>query len=151
MQKQSTRYNTEVDEDGVLLPGLYSQDFSKGGKTRTEEQDQTDIRQIIARSQNGADFTHISTAIAKFGDFSNAPTYGEALQQIIDAEHLFASMNSSTRARFENDAEKFVAFVTNPTNADELVTLGLANKRESIPVPTPPTPAENPPETEETS
>lgn len=65
---------------------------------------------------------------------AHAPTYGdclpidyvEALDLVAKAETMFSELPSSIRDRFENDPEKFLAFVQDPKNTEEAIKLGLA-------------------------
>jgi len=61
--------------------------------------------------------------------YMNIPAieYHEALNMIAEANSMFAELPSSVRDKFANDPEKFLEFVQNPKNNDELVDMGLAN------------------------
>lgn len=143
---QSTRDGNELDSEGFKLPGLFSVDCSQGGKTKSDQADQTDIYKMIERAKRGGDLTHIALGIAKYGDFSQAPSFGEAMQQMIEAQLLFDQLPSKLRKRFENEPEQLTAFVMDPENLDELVDLGLAEKTPAPPAPPePPAPPDPPP------
>lgn len=60
-----------------------------------------------------------------FGDFSELPTYQEALNTVISAQQGFAALPSNVRDRFHNDPEEFLKFVHTEGNDDELRKLGL--------------------------
>lgn len=64
-----------------------------------------------------------------YGDFSDAPTFQEALAIVETATEQFMNLDARTRARFENDPSKFLEFATDPRNMEEMVTLGLAETR----------------------
>jgi len=52
--------------------------------------------------------------------------YHEALNIVADAESMFEELPSTIRAQFENDPHKFLEFVQDPNNLDEMRELGLA-------------------------
>ena len=59
------------------------------------------------------------------GGFAEVFDYQSALNAVLAAEEAFMQVPGDIRARFEHDAGKFLAFVDDPANADELVRLGL--------------------------
>ena len=59
------------------------------------------------------------------GGFAEVVDYQSALNAVIRAEEAFMSVPGTIRARFDHDPGKFLAFIDDPANADELVTLGL--------------------------
>lgn len=61
-----------------------------------------------------------------YGDFSNIPDYQDALNTVIRAEEAFMRLPSDLRTRFDNDPQKFLDFVKDPANKEELYSLGLA-------------------------
>lgn len=56
----------------------------------------------------------------------------EAMDLLNQANRSFASLDADTRARFNNDPQRFVAFAQEPENLPEMVKLGLAVKREPV-------------------
>lgn len=72
----------------------------------------------------------VSTRKALSGDFTGAPqSYHEALTFITDTRNAFMTLDADIRARFENDPQQFLDFVSNPENQEELVKMGLAELR----------------------
>lgn len=63
-----------------------------------------------------------------FGDFTDAPDFRQALDNIRDAQQRFALLPADVRARFNNDPVQLFQFVENPLNEDESVRLGLLQK-----------------------
>lgn len=61
-----------------------------------------------------------------YGDFTNVPTYQEALNALVQAQRSFEAMPARVRARFENDPGQFVDFCSDPANLAELRQMGLA-------------------------
>lgn len=63
-----------------------------------------------------------------YGDFSNLPSYQDALNTVNEAEAAFMALPSDLRTRFDNDPQKFLDFAGDPDNLPELRKLGLAKK-----------------------
>lgn len=70
-----------------------------------------------------------------YGDFSDAPTFRQALDQTKDAQDRFNALPANLRNRFGNDPVELWRFVNNPDNAEESVTLGLLKKTPVAPQP----------------
>lgn len=64
-----------------------------------------------------------------YGDFSDVPTYENALNTINKATDDFMSLPAKIRARFENDPVKLLEFVNNPDNYEEGLSLGIYKAR----------------------
>lgn len=63
-----------------------------------------------------------------FGDFSDVPDFREALDRTHQANERFAALPADLRKRFGNDPVELYAFVTDPSNHEEAVRLGLLHK-----------------------
>jgi phage internal scaffolding protein len=98
--------------------------------SRTQQQfkDDVDINNVLRQYDKHGLITHVNTAKAEYGDFTEVNEYQEAINTVRDAEGRFMEMPSNIRAFFDNDPGAFVEFVTNPDNADKLVEMGLATK-----------------------
>jgi len=108
--------------------------FDEPGVTQQSFKDECDINLIIDRARNGAAISHLNARVAQYGDFSSIPDYRSALDQVNRANGMFMELDAKVRERFANDPAKFLDFVQNPANSDELVRLGLATRK---PVDTP--------------
>lgn len=110
--------------------------------SRTKQSDAAscDINLIMAKFEKTATLDHYNTHEGSYGDFINYPDYHTAQNQILAADAAFASLPSKIRARFANDASLFLEFATDPSNIDEMVSMGLSK---ASPVPPP---ADNPPD-----
>lgn len=79
-----------------------------------------------------------------YGDFTDAPSFREALDRIHTAREHFQELPANLRSRFHNDPTELFAWVTDPANADRAVELGLLAKTPVQPTDPPaptPTPA----------
>lgn len=105
------------------------------GRTQQHLAQECDINEIVARASKGHEITHLNTRAAVFGDFRNIPSYEDALKIVNKAEEAFMSLPWQVRERFSNDPQKLLNFVQDPSNAEELVKMGLALPKESVDVP----------------
>lgn len=125
-----TPYNdTYVDPGYQKLDkdGKYVDDFGNPDPSLTvqSERDETDINLIVERYQ-ATGLLPVTNATPQWGvDVTDAPTYQEAVQVVIDAERMFMSLDAKMRKQFDNDPAQFLAFVDDPANGDELIKMGL--------------------------
>lgn len=105
-------------------------DFPEPSQTQQHFKDDTDINIIL---KNNPDVTQIqyvnNSSQPSYGDFSDVGEYRDALDRVLEAEESFAELPAEVRDRFKNDPAEFLDFVLNPDNGDELVKMGLAEKR----------------------
>lgn len=81
---------------------------------------------------------------AQFGDATKATSFMEATLLVQEASNAFVSLPSAVRERFKNDPGKLLEFLGDEKNYDEALSLGLVEKKEFSPVPTPIAEAEPP-------
>jgi len=63
-----------------------------------------------------------------YRDMSVVPDFQTAMTVIAEAKSSYQRLPAALRAKFDNNPDKFVTFVTDPRNLDDLVSLGLATK-----------------------
>lgn len=100
-----------------------------------------DIHNILAEFKVTGQIKHLAAnaAAGVYADLTNLPDYQEALNTVAIGQAAFDSLPSKLRARFENDPAKFLAFMEDPANQDEIIKLGLAvDNREANSPPLPP-------------
>lgn len=100
---------------------------------KQEFKDECDINKLMKRYKATGLFPQFPGQEPRYVSNIGMPDYQEALHIVMAAQDQFSGLNSDLRKRFDNDPAKFLAFVNDPANADELVKLGL---REA-PVPEP--------------
>lgn len=89
-----------------------------------------DITVIMDRYKRaGIDLSSVMPASGNYDDYSDIPTYQEALNKMNDAHDMFMALPASIRKRFDHDAVEFIKFATDAKNVDEMIKLGLAIKR----------------------
>lgn len=108
--------------------------------TKQEPKGSCDINDLVARAiQSGG---IIPDSRAKYGDFTGAADFQDAMNRILSAQQDFMLLPSQLRARFNNDPGALLDFLAQPDNAAESIELGL---REFKPAESPATPAESTP------
>lgn len=105
-------------------------------RTKQEFLAECDINNILKQYSVTGMLRHVS-AKAGQGSYQDLPDpidFQDSLHQVEAARESFMSLPSKLRARFGNDPVEFLAFCHDPSNMDEMRTLGLANP---APVPAP--------------
>ncbi|WNK14592.1 MAG: internal scaffolding protein [Microvirus sp.] len=117
-------------ERGIDL-GIFCDPKDPLGRSMTRQSfaKDADINTIMSRyAVSGvlADPANVDSArVARFGDFSDLVDYGHLLQRVQQAQEDFMTLPAVVRARFDNDVENCLDFVTVPENVFEAVKLGL--------------------------
>lgn len=112
-----------MNEDNKPVVGLAGFE-----KTRTQQSlaDECDINKIVAKYEKTGLMSHLSSKVGMFGDFTNVVDFQTALNSVRKAEADFLGLPANIRERFDNDAGKLLAFLSDPKNGTEAVELGLA-------------------------
>lgn len=85
-----------------------------------------DINNILKRYEKTGALPDMIRSDPQWGDFSDVPSFQQALEIVDKAEEQFAALDGPIRARFGHDPAKFLEFVTNPANLKEMRDMGLA-------------------------
>jgi len=98
--------------------------------TAQEFKEESDINTIIDRFGIGENPIEAQRWVTDV-DIADAPNnYQDVMNQLNAARDQFMSLPARVRSRFENDPAKFVSFVSDANNLEEMVSLGLAERRE---------------------
>jgi len=97
-------------------------------RTEQSHKDETDINQILAKYVKGELLEHRINHAQNYGDFTGAD-FQAAQNTIATANSMFEELPSSVRNRFQNDPAKFLDFVGDDKNHDEMVSMGLAKAK----------------------
>lgn len=111
-----------------------------GSVTRTKQafQEESDINVIMRKFYKTGLLTHVNQYQGDYSNLPDAVDLQTALNGMIAAQEAFDSLPAALRKRFNNEPLEFLAFVDDPANADELITLGLRDGPEqTLPQPTP--------------
>lgn len=108
--------NQASDESGL--------DCKDKSLTQQHMKDECDINVLVDRYVVTGEMPQLNMPPLQ-GDFTNAPTYQEMLNLMIEAKSSFMAMPAKIRNRFENDPGQFIDFCSNEGNRDELRQMGL--------------------------
>jgi len=95
------------------------------GKTRKADAVDCDINSIFKRYEKSGVLPDMIMKDPRYGDFTQVPTYHEALTIVRLAQEQFDALDVNIRNRFANDPEKFLEFTQNPENKAEMDRMGL--------------------------
>ena len=90
------------------------------------ERDDCDINVTMERFGHGVPLPG-SLRVPTYGDFTGVSDYRSALHLISEADESFMQLPAVVRSRFQNDPARSVEFCSDPSNIDELRSLGLAD------------------------
>lgn len=129
------RYRTAGDGFAEFYSDLTAFVDDSPSMTKQEFTAEVDINNIVKRFINsGGDPTSLpfTNSKAMYGDFTNLPdSYQSALNYVLDTKAEFMKLPADVRARFDNNPQVFLDYVSDPVNLDELVKMGLAVKSDS--------------------
>lgn len=129
-----------VDEDGVLH-GPFLRSAYNYNMDYASEQSGLKCEDPTLAQQQFAEECDINTIVERFGltgqmptgvkmpmqgDFMDAMDYQSALNRLLEAEEAFMQFPAHIRAEFQNDAGKFVDFVSDEKNVEKCREWGLA-------------------------
>lgn len=63
--------------------------------------------------------------LPSYGDFTGVADYRTAIEAVRKADSAFMELPAAIRARFDNDPQKFLGFVSDSKNREEAIKLGL--------------------------
>lgn len=87
--------------------------------------DECDINNIMAKWVKDGLATHVMQYQGRYEDLSGVEDYHTSLNRVIAAQEAFDSLPAVIRSKFENDPGKFLDFVGDPANVDEMANMGL--------------------------
>lgn len=128
------RKHDRLTEDNLVIDEKTGELIELPSMTKQEFTAQCDINNILKQFKITGMVQHMSSK-AQTGQFLDLPDemdLQEALAIVQQSENAFASLPSKIRSRFDNDPIKFLEFMHDPQNQDEIYDLGLATR------PTPP-------------
>lgn len=104
----------------------------KPTKTKQADKDSCDINKILSRFEKTGQLPAMIAKEPRWGDFATVPDFMEAHELVQKAHEQFEALDSSVRKRFHHDPMEMLAFCQDPANADEMVRLGLAKKKDQV-------------------
>jgi len=94
--------------------------------TQQQFKDEVDINVLLEKFKVTGQMPQ-GIRLPSYGDFSGVDDYQTALNALNGARDQFMLIPANIRARFGNSPQAFLEFCADPSNADELKRLGLAN------------------------
>jgi phage internal scaffolding protein len=125
---------TKEKVDGVPFRTAYGQKLrvaiaTGDGLTEQHHKDETDINKIVRKYNKTGLIDHLNQFEAKYADMTGFD-YQNAQNLIASANSMFEGLPSEIRNKFDNDPAKFMTFVDDPANAEQMVEMGLAKAPE---------------------
>lgn len=123
--------------------------------TEQSHKKECDVNFIIQKYDKIGLLSHVSKIEAEFGDVTGLD-FKTAQDLVINSSKMFNALPSNIRKRFQNDPMHLLAFMENPSNREEAISLGLIDSTSNPSsdglgehvidgkVVTPPTPPEEP-------
>lgn len=122
-------------EEQIIKPrNIYSQripvtlDCEGVGLTKQEFKESTDVNNIMKRYVKTG-ILPVCQQAAIYGDYTDVPSYQDAMQTVILAQEQFERLPSDLRKKLDHDPEKFLAWVEKAEDK-ELVKYGLMDKKD---------------------
>lgn len=131
-----SQYGSLVTEDGEVLE-VGNVGFRRGGRvrvvadpggpsmTKQEFADECDINNIMRNYARTGMISHVNKYQGSYEDVSGAVSFHEAQEIVKKAEEMFYTVPSAVRSKFDNDPGKFLDFVLDDRNRDEMQKMGL--------------------------
>lgn len=134
-----TMFNYDPDQASFLTAWRSDQP----SMTQQQFKDECDINTIV-RQFGLTGKLPAAIYAPTYGDFTGVEDFQSSLHAIQRATDAFMQLPALARERFGNDPQAFVAFCSDPRNADEMKALNLSRTAPPpepvVPSPTTPTP-----------
>lgn len=127
----------KTDQNGDRIRRRVTLDMPEDEKILVEQhhKDEVNINNIVKR--HGMDMI-AKTALLNQGEYimDDNPTndFQEAMFIVTKANETFQKMPSEIRKKFNNSPAEYMDFIQNPENIDEMVSLGLAQRKPDEPI-----------------
>jgi phage internal scaffolding protein len=116
-----------------MLNGRVIKVVTVTGKGQTEQahEKQCDMNYILRDYQKTGLVKHAKAHEGQYDDVT-VSDFQDAMFLVTEAKNMFDALPSNIRTRFENDPAKFLGFVQNPANGDELKALGILKGNDGV-------------------
>jgi len=122
----------KTDETGKVIRNRVQLTIPKDETIRVEQahRDEVNINNIVRR--HGIDLIAKTAALQQF-TYDNNPNndFQETMNAILKAQDSFESVPSEIRKQFDNNPAKFMDFIHNSDNQQQLIDWGLAKAPET--------------------
>ncbi len=96
--------------------------YTKHGKTKQSQRDETDINKLLERSARTGSLSHLEQYEAQYGDYSGYD-FEAHINTIAEGQSIFEHLPAEVKREFDQSAQKFFEFVTDPENSERLPEL----------------------------
>jgi len=112
--------------------------FPETGRTKQEFKNECDINTIMARFDKTGILAFTNRFQPQYGDTTGIE-FQNSMETIAAGRSMFQELPSAVRARFQNDPARFLDFVHDERNLDEMREMGLLrpSDAEAAPLPDP--------------
>lgn len=108
---------------------LYSKSYDlKKSRTKQEFAKQCDVNRLVSSYMKTGQFDN-PHGLGMFEDVSEVPDYQNALQLVINARQSFEELDPNLRKKFHNSPQELLAFLSDPSNEEESIKLGLRKEK----------------------
>ncbi len=101
------------------------------GRTKQSFAEESNINIIMKKYEKTGMLDHLNRFNGQYGNFIAAPDYHTSMNAIREAGEAFMSIPAGVRAKFDNDPARFLEFVQDEKNHDEMIEMGLARPKPS--------------------
>lgn len=101
---------------------------------------QTDVNNILEKYRATGILPYGPRGVPTYGDFSEVPSYSEAIQKVRDIDFLFSQLGARVREKFMNDPARFIDYMSQNPSREDLASLGLVAVSEPPATPSPASP-----------
>lgn len=96
--------------------------------TKQSFKDECNINKIIAKYRKTGAIDHVNKNQPQYG-YATSNDFREAMEIVQKGQRIFDELPANVRAICEHDPAKFLEFVQDQNNSEELVKLGLATAK----------------------
>jgi len=93
--------------------------------TEQHHRDTVNIHSILKRFEITGIMDHVNQYEGQYVEMLDPPDYHEAQNKIAMIDDMFMTLPASLRREFENDPGKFVEYMNNPDNYEDIIEKGL--------------------------
>jgi len=129
------RPHKRVVEDGRVVHPVTGELSYPPSRTKQSAMAECDINNIIRQFKSTGQITHINAQMQQgaYIDLPDDLDFQLSLETVRQGENAFMTLPAKTRQRFDNDPAKFLQFMADPANQDEMIKLGLAKDTRPAP------------------
>lgn len=102
--------------------------FKTKGKSMTEQshKDSCDIKLIMRKAEKTGMINHVKRTEGQYVDLVGRPDFHQSMNEITQAKSMFETIPATVREKFENNPQKWLDFVTNQDNREEMTQMGFS-------------------------